>query len=388
LAYTVGERGAVRRLDFGAVDTDNDQLPDGWEQLYFMDTGQTATADPDNDGWNNLREFREGTHPLRADARHPADLNPPDNRITIAELAEYYAAWKRAGAAWSAPPSPIPQAYVTRGSFIWEGGEYYKFDTNYAYPPIPPTLERPTPWTFDGTPEWWAAAQPVWWVNTPAPSPQSVEPDDRPQVAKMDASSGRGQVGKAGTTEALLAVEAVLPGHFAPGQPITVVNRVSLQPGLRAYTVEGFLPSGWTLGQVSHSGNYDPVNRKIKWGPYFDRRARDLSYELAPAQTTAGLVEISGRASYDGFYVEIGGPKSVANSLAAVFAPLPEGANGILEWVIDGYPGREYRLEASTDLREWMLLLTGAAGPDGKLRFQDPAGSAQPYRFYRAVSVE
>lgn len=31
LEYDMGERGVVKRLDFGNIDTDHDGLPDGWE---------------------------------------------------------------------------------------------------------------------------------------------------------------------------------------------------------------------------------------------------------------------------------------------------------------------------------------------------------------------
>jgi hypothetical protein len=368
LAYTIGERGTVRRLDFGAVDTDNDQLPDGWEQLYFMNTDATATADPDNDGWNNLREFREGTNPLRADSRHPADINPADNRITIAELAEYYAAWK-AARAWPTAPTNIPQAYVTRASYIWEGGEYYRFSTNYVYPA-----------DYDGSAAWWAAAQPLWWVNVPAPTPHSVDGEGR-----------RGQVSKMGTgtaSERPMSVEAILPTRLDAGQPVRVVNRVTIRPGLRAYTVEAFLPAGWTLGETSDGGAYNAVSRKIKWGPYFDRRSRDLTCKLFPPATPTGLVEITGRASYDGYYVEIDGPKAITSPLAPVLVALPGEGSGLLQWVLDGYPGRQYRLESSADLLRWATLTTGFAGPDGKLQFEDPASDGQPQRFYRAVVVE
>ncbi len=52
-----------------AIDTDNDNLPDAWEQLHFGGLGQsdTDTLDPDMDGLSNLLEFQHGTPPTNWD---------------------------------------------------------------------------------------------------------------------------------------------------------------------------------------------------------------------------------------------------------------------------------------------------------------------------------
>jgi uncharacterized repeat protein (TIGR02543 family) len=46
-----------------ATDSDNEGLPDSWEQLYFGNLTQMGTEDPDGDGSSNLVEFQRGTNP-------------------------------------------------------------------------------------------------------------------------------------------------------------------------------------------------------------------------------------------------------------------------------------------------------------------------------------
>lgn len=49
----------------GAADSDSNGLGDGWEIAHFGSIGQSPTADPDGDGFNNLDEFLMGGHPMR-----------------------------------------------------------------------------------------------------------------------------------------------------------------------------------------------------------------------------------------------------------------------------------------------------------------------------------
>src|SRR5262249_9691413 len=55
-AFTIPERGAVQRVNFGAsvVDGDGNGLPDAWEIFWFGRTGIDPNADPDGDGASNL----------------------------------------------------------------------------------------------------------------------------------------------------------------------------------------------------------------------------------------------------------------------------------------------------------------------------------------------
>jgi len=63
-------RSHYYRIDLEVVmasnDTDADGLPDFWEEQFQLDanTASDAEIDSDNDGWNNLEEFMNGTNPL------------------------------------------------------------------------------------------------------------------------------------------------------------------------------------------------------------------------------------------------------------------------------------------------------------------------------------
>ncbi|MEK7622171.1 MAG: dockerin type I domain-containing protein [Patescibacteria group bacterium] len=45
-------------------DSDRDGLPDDWERQYFGNLNQSASGDPDNDGFSNVDEFANGTSPI------------------------------------------------------------------------------------------------------------------------------------------------------------------------------------------------------------------------------------------------------------------------------------------------------------------------------------
>ncbi len=51
----------------GRVDSDNDNLPDEWEKLYFPNLDQTGAGDADQDTISNADEFAAGTNPNNAD---------------------------------------------------------------------------------------------------------------------------------------------------------------------------------------------------------------------------------------------------------------------------------------------------------------------------------
>jgi hypothetical protein len=68
--FQLTEWGAVTRLDFGppVEDTDENGLPDDWEQTTLGSVGQNANQDTDGDGQSNFAEFIAGTDPANTNS--------------------------------------------------------------------------------------------------------------------------------------------------------------------------------------------------------------------------------------------------------------------------------------------------------------------------------
>ena len=95
-------------------------------------------------------------------------------------------------------------------------------------------------------------------------------------------------------------VERQLPGGYTPGGKITVVLQATPPATTGAYAVEDFPPANWVVGQLSDGGIYDAGNKKVKFGPFFDKTARALTYEVTAPTTESGRKTFNGTASVDG----------------------------------------------------------------------------------------
>jgi hypothetical protein len=62
-------------------------------------------------------------------------------------------------------------------------------------------------------------------------------------------------------------------------------------------------------------------------------------------------------------------------------------ADGTFLLRLVGEAGRQYALEASTNLTSWTALKTNSAGTDGTVIMDDPAAASSPGKFYRARAV-
>ena len=66
--FNVGDYKLLETSTAPDSDSDNDGLPDVWEEQFFDNLDQTAQGDPDSDGLNNAEEFEAGTKPDNADS--------------------------------------------------------------------------------------------------------------------------------------------------------------------------------------------------------------------------------------------------------------------------------------------------------------------------------
>lgn len=192
---------------------------------------------------------------------HPADIPPADSRLTLAEVLQYAAAFKR-GVPWSTEPNPIPLSYVIRGFVLYKSGECYRFE-----PPV--------------------ASAPAWWV--PCAGKQSISETPFVSVRKSARSAS------APTASAI----SDLPAQFIPGTPFRV--RIIVTPATDgfAYGVEEQPPAGWLVTSISEGGEFDAVNGKVKW-TFLDNAKRTLTYEVTPPASAQASVTFAGVINFDG----------------------------------------------------------------------------------------
>lgn len=344
-SVVLGKRGEFVQVNFGDVDSDGDGMSDSFEKQYFGSaTGGNPSADPDGDGRSNRLEAQQGTHPLIA-----------DDTMSIAEVTAYTLAWQL-GEKWSVEPATIPLEYVTRAGALWRGGEYYVFDND-------PKTNAP-----------------MWWVNAPRPV--------KPTSGTTEAFAGdvRGDAKPAGPVDTAMVARAqrVLPDNYQASALLPVGIHVEPVAGTLAFAVEEVPPEGWIVRNISHQGRMDKVNRKIKWGPFYDTEPRELTYELVPLSGTKSAANFSGMASFDGSKLETSGAWT---SLPPGIVPHVEitGVRRDVDTIVlelTGQPGRSYVLESSRDLQSWAELGTVVADAAGGLMHR--VAMDGPSHYFRA----
>ena len=114
-----------------------------------------------------------------------------------------------------------------------------------------------------------------------------------------------------------------LPSYYVPSYPVPVTVEVIADPSKIIYVVEDSPPSGWIVKNISHNGLWDNSSKKVKWGPFFDNTSRAFTYKTTPPEGTVGIKTFSGKGSFDGTGIAIGGSLSVELQPEKVFIHLP-----------------------------------------------------------------
>ncbi|KKM00821.1 hypothetical protein LCGC14_1800600, partial [marine sediment metagenome] len=90
-----------------------------------------------------------------------------------------------------------------------------------------------------------------------------------------------------------------VPG-YVEGLPVTISIDVTPEASVMVYAVEDTPPAGWVVSNINTSGSWDDINKKVKWGPFFDSTPRTLTYDITPPPGASGCYSLLGLASFDG----------------------------------------------------------------------------------------
>jgi hypothetical protein len=211
---------------------------------------------------------------------HPANTNY-DWRIDINQMTAYAAAWKR-GDIWPTPPNPIPVDYVTNAGLLWKTGEVYHYDSN-------------------NTP-------PLCWISGAGDLARGERGLLMSKSAEMENDTGSS------------VIRSFSPEFYTPAQPLVVTISVTPDGSVVAWALEEIPPGGWTIGGINQGGVWDNVNKKVKWGPFFDSTPRSLVYQATPPADETGQKAFSGQASFDGAGVSVEGEGTIHDGATTIRA--------------------------------------------------------------------
>jgi hypothetical protein len=168
-----------------------------------------------------------------------------------------------------------------------------------------------------------------------------------------------------------------------PGEPLPVAVVTTPAAGVKAFALEETVPAGWTVSAVSHGGEFNASQRRVKWGPFLDATPRTLTFQTTPPAGANGTFVFAGRVSFDGGNADVAGPRQTASScrLGGQLQPTPG------QLTLTTPLGAILRIETSANLTDWVpaALLTNTTGT---VEFRDPSAPFPLRRFYRAVLFE
>ncbi len=132
-----------------------------------------------------------------------------------------------------------------------------------------------------------------------------------PKIAVLCALLVAGCGGGGGRTPQTGSFRSFSTRTYAPGVALTVTVHTVPDQTTEYYAIEDDPPVGWTVSAISDSGTFDAVNNKVKWGPFADNTARDLTYTLTPPSGASGTQAFDGDLSMDGGDTVTAGSSSI-----------------------------------------------------------------------------
>lgn len=130
------------------------------------------------------------------------------------------------------------------------------------------------------------------------------------EISSNDADENPCTLALSGQGEECAAVRdlAVLWPSYCGDDPKPVEIDIAPPPEAIAIVVEDQPPAGWAVSDISEPGVWDPINEKVKWGPFFAPDfPTQVSYTVTPPPGTEGEHCFVGVISIDGVNEEICG---------------------------------------------------------------------------------
>jgi hypothetical protein len=215
-----------------------------------------------------------------------------------------------------------------------------------------------------------------------------AEPAVDGSLAVLDLpKSRRGVAASSGKSDkSLMRVVTMAPSAFTTGDLVTVTNDVTILAGLRTYAVEHYPPAGWEVVGISTGGYYDSVYKRVKWGPFFDRQPRQLTYTMKAikAAKPVDFVGLEGASAYDGIPVAIEGQQSIFILPGEERRLVLQQGTTLGRWTLRGQPGKVYELNRSTNLAQWLPVQQVPADSTGTVEFTDDRALTETSGYFMA----
>jgi len=183
-----------------------------------------------------------------------------DGQVELCEMIGYACAWKTG--------CNDDIAAMTRAAFLWKTGEFHCWDLNQMN-----------------------------WVALPAPP---VIPGCCDAATGFVAAAGRAGP-KGSYRENSAVVHTLGVRDIGNAQVLNVPVSIHTDGRTVAVGLEIEVPAEWDVTKISDGGQWDDINRKVKWGPFFDDLSRMVRFSARSTGPKASLEGFAGTVSFDGF---------------------------------------------------------------------------------------